>query len=186
MGNQVEPFLRGEAGNNADEGKFRICADEAEGWGECAALAEGTAVDPALAAVEQAAVERGVRRLGEASAARGGRLPAAAEVAQVFGSSPVDRMLGWLYVALMHNLFLDRVFGEFPARRSKAGPLDRRLSLPAALALQAALGLLPLALIALLPVALGTPVAAGVVLLIVAAWWAGSVWLLASPRPVAA
>ena len=71
----------------------RVVADEAEGWGECAALAEGTAVDPDLAAVEQAAVERGVPRLGAASAARGGRLPAAAEVSQLFGSSPVDRML---------------------------------------------------------------------------------------------
>jgi o-succinylbenzoate synthase len=72
---------------------LRVVGDEAEGWGECAALAEGTAVDPALAAVEQAAVDRGVPRLRAASVARGGRLPAAAEVAQLFGSSPVDRML---------------------------------------------------------------------------------------------
>ncbi len=71
----------------------RVVAEEAEGWGECAALADGTAVDPALAAVEQAAVDRGVPRLCEASAARGGQLPAAAGVAQLFGSSPVDRML---------------------------------------------------------------------------------------------
>lgn len=71
----------------------RVVAGEAEGWGECAALAEGTAVDPELPAVERAAVERGVPRLGEASAARGGRLPAAWEVSQLFGSSPVDRML---------------------------------------------------------------------------------------------
>jgi O-succinylbenzoate synthase len=71
----------------------RVVAGEAEGWGECAALAEGTAVDPELSAVEQAAVERGVPRLGAASAARGGRLPAASEVSQLFGSSPVDRML---------------------------------------------------------------------------------------------
>jgi o-succinylbenzoate synthase len=71
----------------------RIVTEEAEGWGECAALADGTAVDPALALVEVAAVEGGVPRLHEASAARGGQLPAAAEVAQLFGSTPVDRML---------------------------------------------------------------------------------------------
>ena len=71
----------------------RVVTEEAEGWGECAALADGTAVDPALQAVEQAAVERGVPRLYEATAARGGQLPTAAGVAQIFGSTPVDRML---------------------------------------------------------------------------------------------
>ena len=71
----------------------RVVAEDAEGWGECAALAEGTAVDPPLSVVEAAAAERGVPRLAEATRARGGRLPAAAGVAQLFGSSPVDRML---------------------------------------------------------------------------------------------
>ena len=71
----------------------RVVTEEAEGWGECAALADGTAVDPALQAVERAAVERGVPRLYEATAARGGELPTAAGVAQLFGSTPVDRML---------------------------------------------------------------------------------------------
>ncbi len=71
----------------------RVVAEEAEGWGECAALAEGTAVDPALQAVERAAVDLGVRRLSEAAATRGGQLPSAAGVAQLFGGTPVDRML---------------------------------------------------------------------------------------------
>jgi O-succinylbenzoate synthase len=71
----------------------RLVAEEGEGWGECAALAGGTTVDPSLDAVEQAAVERGVPRLCEASRSRGGRLPLAAEVAQIFGSTPADRML---------------------------------------------------------------------------------------------
>jgi O-succinylbenzoate synthase len=71
----------------------RVVAEESEGWGECAALAEGTAVDPALAAVERAAVDLGVRRLSEATATRGGQLPSAAGVAQLFGGTPVDRML---------------------------------------------------------------------------------------------
>ncbi len=71
----------------------RVVAEEAEGWGECAALAGGTAVDPALSVVEQAAADRGVPRLSEATRAREGRLPAGAGIAQLFGSSPVDRML---------------------------------------------------------------------------------------------
>jgi o-succinylbenzoate synthase len=71
----------------------RVVAEEGEGWGECAALAAGTAVDPALDEVEQAAVARGVPRLAHASRARGGRLPSAAEVPQLFGTAPADRML---------------------------------------------------------------------------------------------
>ena len=46
-----------------------------------------------LATVEQAAVDLGVRRLFEATAARGGQLPPAAGVAQLFGGTAVDRML---------------------------------------------------------------------------------------------
>src|SRR5580692_1851763 len=71
----------------------RVVAEEAEGWGECAAMAEGTSVDPALAAVEKAAVDLGVRRLFGATATRRGELPLAAGVAQLFGGTPVDRML---------------------------------------------------------------------------------------------
>ena len=75
----------------------RVVADEAEGWGECGALADGTVVDPALSAVQQAAVDRGVPRLCQATAARGGHLPLGAGVAQLFGSSPVDRMLAAVF-----------------------------------------------------------------------------------------
>jgi O-succinylbenzoate synthase len=71
----------------------RVVADESEGWGECAALGDATAVDPALDEVEQLAVERGAPRLCGASAARRGELPRAAEVPQLFGTSPADRML---------------------------------------------------------------------------------------------
>lgn len=70
-----------------------VVADESEGWGECAALGDATAVDPALDTVEALAVERAVPRVCAASAARDGRLPAAAEVPQLFGTSPADRML---------------------------------------------------------------------------------------------
>jgi O-succinylbenzoate synthase len=71
----------------------RVVTADGEGWGECAALEDGTAVDPTLSAVERAAVELGVPRLYEAAASRGGELPAAAGVAQLFGGTPVDRML---------------------------------------------------------------------------------------------
>ena len=71
----------------------RIVTEEGEGWGECAALEDGTAVDPTLPAVERAAVDLGVPRLYEAAAARGGELPTAAGVSQLFGGTPVDRML---------------------------------------------------------------------------------------------
>ncbi len=71
----------------------RVVTEDGEGWGECAALEDGTAVDPTLRVVERAAVKMGVPRLHEAAAARGGELPAAAGVAQLFGGTPVDRML---------------------------------------------------------------------------------------------
>jgi O-succinylbenzoate synthase len=71
----------------------RVVADESEGWGECAALGAATAVDPALDEVEARALDRAVPLIVGASAARGGQLPRAAEVPQLFGTSPADRML---------------------------------------------------------------------------------------------
>ena len=71
----------------------RVVAAEGEGWGECGALAEGTVVDPPLHEVESVAAERGVARPVRASAARGGELPTGAEVPQLFGGSPVERMV---------------------------------------------------------------------------------------------
>ncbi len=71
----------------------RVVGEEGEGWGECAALADATAVDPALDEVELAAAERGVPRLLAACATRGGQLPTAAQVPQLFASAAPDRML---------------------------------------------------------------------------------------------
>ncbi len=71
---------------------IRVVTEEGEGWGECAAMATRTSVDPSVDDVESAATERGVQRLIDASASRGGQLPGESEVAQLFGSSPVDRM----------------------------------------------------------------------------------------------
>jgi O-succinylbenzoate synthase len=72
----------------------RVVGDQGEGWGECAALGNATSVDPGTAEVAAAAATRGVQRLVRAAVARGGQLPAARDVALLFGSSPVDRMLG--------------------------------------------------------------------------------------------
>jgi O-succinylbenzoate synthase len=72
----------------------RVETTEGEGWGECAALSGGTLVDPSTDDVERAIVDRGVKRLIDAATARGRELTAGLEVAQLFGSSPVDRMMG--------------------------------------------------------------------------------------------
>ncbi len=71
----------------------RVVAHEAEGWGECAALAEGTSVDPAFDAVLGALEESGVGRLLAAVAARDGELPPASQVPALFGSGPVARFV---------------------------------------------------------------------------------------------
>jgi o-succinylbenzoate synthase len=71
----------------------RVVAHGGEGWGECAALPGGSAVDPSLDEVEHAAASRGVARLTTAAAARSGHLPTAADVSRLFGTGPADRML---------------------------------------------------------------------------------------------
>jgi O-succinylbenzoate synthase len=75
----------------------RVVTTEGEGWGECAALGQRTSVDPSVPEVDAAATGRGVRRLLDASAARGGELPRETEIAQLFGSSPPDRMMAALF-----------------------------------------------------------------------------------------
>lgn len=75
----------------------RVVTEEAEGWGECVALEGGTSVDPAIDIVHGAAATRGVERLVTATRARGGHVPLEAEVAQLYGSSAVDRQLAALF-----------------------------------------------------------------------------------------
>ena len=99
----------------------RVVAEESEGWGECAALSEGTAVDPSVGEVEAAALTRGVRRLLDASAARGGHLPMETEVAPLFGSSPVDRMLGAVFEMAVADAELRRE-GRSLAQALEIGP----------------------------------------------------------------
>jgi O-succinylbenzoate synthase len=72
----------------------RVVADRAEGWGECAALAGGTAVDPDAGTVWAALEQRAVPRLAAAARRRGGMLPAAPVVNRLLGEGPVERVSG--------------------------------------------------------------------------------------------
>jgi len=99
----------------------RIVAEEAEGWGECAALDEGTAVDPGVDEIAAAAESRGILRLLDATAARAGELPAETEVAQLFGSSPADRMLAAVFEMAAADADL-RLAGRSLAQALDVGP----------------------------------------------------------------
>jgi len=99
----------------------RVVTEESEGWGECAALGERTAVDPSVEEVEEAAAARGVRRLLDASKARGGQLPLEPEIAQLFGSSPVDHMLGAVFEMAVADAEL-RLIGRSLAQALEVGP----------------------------------------------------------------
>ena len=70
----------------------RVSTGAGEGWGECAAMEAGTAVDPAVGAVRRWLRAHGVPRLVTAAGWRDGEVPAAAAVAGLFGDTPVDRM----------------------------------------------------------------------------------------------
>ncbi|HEY6472919.1 MAG TPA: hypothetical protein VIY26_08510, partial [Acidimicrobiales bacterium] len=94
---------------------------DVEGWGECAALGEATSVDPPLDEVERRAVDRAVHRLDAAAAARKGQLPAAAEVPQIFGSTPADRMLAAAFEMAVSDAEL-RAEGRSLAESLAVGP----------------------------------------------------------------
>jgi o-succinylbenzoate synthase len=70
---------------------LRVVADSAEGWGECAALQNGTAVDPDVATALLVLRNEVVPRLFRATTARGGEMPPASLVSQLFGEDPVQR-----------------------------------------------------------------------------------------------
>jgi O-succinylbenzoate synthase len=99
----------------------RVVTADSEGWGECAALGEGTSVDPRVDEVEAAAHARGVQRVLDATAARGGQLPKEAEIAPLFGSSPVDRMMGALFEMAVADAEL-RLSGRSLAAALEVGP----------------------------------------------------------------
>jgi O-succinylbenzoate synthase len=116
----------------------RIVSDESEGWGECAAMSGGTSVDPGVDEVAAAAATRGVARILDASRAREGQLPLEAEVAQLFGSSPADRMLAAVFEmavadaelrldgrSLAHSLGTGAGFEAMPVGAAVGIPSDR-------------------------------------------------------------
>ncbi len=74
---RLRTAIRTSAGtHNARPVAFvRVVTDEGEGWGECAALADGTSVDPDLATVWRHLVDAAVPSLLARLAAVGGRLP---------------------------------------------------------------------------------------------------------------
>lgn len=72
----------------------RVVTDTEEGWGECGALAGGTSVDPPIAEMWAALTAGAADRLLAAAAARGGAVPAAAQVSALFDAGPVGRMAG--------------------------------------------------------------------------------------------
>jgi O-succinylbenzoate synthase len=99
----------------------RVVTEEGDGWGECAALGEGTTVDPTLNEVERVAAERGVARIAAASVARDGHLPVGAEVAQLFGTSPADRQVAATFEMAVTDAAL-RVEGRSFAQALGTGP----------------------------------------------------------------
>jgi len=69
-----------------------VRADGGAGWGECAALADGTAVDPPLERLWQDLTGKVVGRVAAAAAARGGRLPPSPQVRSLFNADPAGRL----------------------------------------------------------------------------------------------
>ncbi len=102
----------------------RVVTDTGEGWGECAALAGGTSVDPPFASVLSALEDAGAARLIAAASAREGALPAASQVAALFGSSPVAHVVA----ATIEMAVLDAEL------RSSEVPLWERLGVDGAVA----------------------------------------------------
>jgi O-succinylbenzoate synthase len=114
-----------------------VVADEGDGWGECGALAEAAAGDPAVAAVERLLGEVGIPRLLAAARAGGGPLDAAV-APQLFHATAADRMMAaTLEMALLDLELRTRslsFFESIGATRSPvqvgglAGiPVDRRV-----------------------------------------------------------
>jgi O-succinylbenzoate synthase len=109
---------------------LRILTDAGEGWGECAAMAGGTAVDRPFGEVWDDLATSGVGRLLHAAAARGGALPPAPQIGPLYGG-PDDAPVA----ATVEMAVLDAEL------RSEGVPLWRRLGVaPPAAAAGSALG----------------------------------------------
>ncbi|MGH9108628.1 MAG: enolase C-terminal domain-like protein [Acidimicrobiales bacterium] len=127
---RLDLALQGPVGTAAGEHRRRpvafvkVVTDAAVGWGECAALSGGTAVDPPLAAVWEQLAGPAARRLVTSARARGGHVPPAAQVARLFDASPPGRMAA----AALEMAVLD---AELRAGRATAS-LAGRLGVPPA------------------------------------------------------
>lgn len=69
-----------------------VVTDAAVGWGECGALAGGTAVDPELERMWAVMTGAGAGRLLTAARARGGEAPDASRVRALFDDAPVGHL----------------------------------------------------------------------------------------------
>ena len=126
---RVEVDFRAEIGTAAGVHRVRpllfvrVVADSGEGWGECAALADGTAVDPPLEQVERAARRARRAQAGRGRrSARGGAVPPASAVPQLFGASPVDRHMAAVLEMAVDDLELhDRGAFAGDSPRDRAG-----------------------------------------------------------------
>jgi len=114
-----------------------VVTDEGEGWGECGALAEAAAGDPAAQTVERLLETVGIPRLLAADRARGGAVDAAVAL-QLFNTSAEERMMAATLEMALYDLELRArslsLFESVGATRSEvevgalAGiPADRRL-----------------------------------------------------------
>jgi len=70
----------------------RVVCDGLEGWGECGALAHGTAVDPTVDQVWGVLAGGMVERLLQAALERGGDLPEASQLGMLDRAGPAERM----------------------------------------------------------------------------------------------
>jgi o-succinylbenzoate synthase len=114
----------------------RVATTDQDGWGECAAMTEGTLVDPSVHEVARAVEGRGVSRLTDASRARGGHLPVGNEIAQLFGGSAIDRMVGATFEMAVLDAEL-RLAGRSLADSLGVGPGFRTMPLGAAVGIPA-------------------------------------------------
>jgi o-succinylbenzoate synthase len=98
-----------------------VLADEGDGWGECGALAEAAAGDPAAQSVERRLEEVGIPRLLAATQARGGE-PDAAVALQLFNA---DRMMAaTLEMALLDLELRTRSVSFFESIGATRAPVE--------------------------------------------------------------
>src|SRR3984957_14645641 len=114
----------------------RVATTEEEGWGECAAMTEGTLVDPSVRELARAVEGRGVSRLTDATRARGVHLPLGNEITQLFGGARIDRMMGATFEMAVLDAEL-RLAGRSLADSLGVGPGFRTMPMGTAVGIPA-------------------------------------------------